>query len=163
MYSYGFLKIIVLFIYIPTPPPLFGSPSGFLTTFLLQLPLRRCSPLYPPQPLCRLPLSLGHQNCTGLGSSPLTKTRQGSPLLNNARTSDQPVLVRVSIPAQTSWPRSTWWGKGLFSLFFHIAVHHQRKSGLELKQVRRQELMQRPWKGCSLLACFPWLAKPALL
>ena len=29
---------------------------------------------------------------------------------------------------------SSWGGKGLFSL--HIAVHHQRKSGLELKQVR---------------------------
>jgi hypothetical protein len=29
---------------------------------------------------------------------------------------------------------------------FHIAVHHQRKSGLELKQVRKQELMQRPWR-----------------
>jgi hypothetical protein len=27
---------------------------------------------------------------------------------------------------------------------FHIAVHHQRKSGLELKQGRKQELMQRP-------------------
>jgi hypothetical protein len=27
---------------------------------------------------------------------------------------------------------------------FHTAVHHQRKSGLELKQVRKQELMQRP-------------------
>jgi hypothetical protein len=25
-----------------------------------------------------------------------------------------------------------------------LAVHHQRKSGLELKQVRKQELMQRP-------------------
>jgi hypothetical protein len=27
---------------------------------------------------------------------------------------------------------------------FHIAVDHQRMSGLELKQVREQELMQRP-------------------
>jgi hypothetical protein len=26
---------------------------------------------------------------------------------------------------------------------FHIAVHHQRKLALELKQVRNQELMQR--------------------
>jgi hypothetical protein len=26
----------------------------------------------------------------------------------------------------------------------HIAIHHQRKSGLELKQVRKQELIQRP-------------------
>jgi hypothetical protein len=48
--------------------------------------------------------------------------------------------------------------KGLFSLHFHIAVHHQRESGLELKQVRKQELMQRPWKDVPY-----WLASPGLL
>jgi len=42
--------------------------------------------------------------------------------------------------------KASWGGKGLFSLHFHIAVHHQRKSGQELKQVRKQELMQRPWR-----------------
>jgi hypothetical protein len=37
---------------------------------------------------------------------------------------------------------------------FHIDVHHQRKSGLELKQVRKQELMQRPWRDVPYcLAC----------
>ena len=41
----------------------------------------------------------------------------------------------------------------LFSLPFHVAVHHQRKSGLELKQVRKQELMQRPWRDVTY-----WLA-----
>jgi hypothetical protein len=40
----------------------------------------------------------------------------------------------------------------------HIAVHHQRKSGLELKQVWKQELMQRPWRDVSY-----WLASPGLL
>jgi hypothetical protein len=68
------------------------------------------------------------------------------------------VLVRVSIPAQTSWPRSSWGGKGLFSLNIHIAVDHQRKSGLELKQVRKQELMQRPWRDVLY-----WLASPGVL
>jgi hypothetical protein len=29
---------------------------------------------------------------------------------------------------------ASWGGKGLFSLHFHSAVHHQRKSGLELTQ-----------------------------
>jgi hypothetical protein len=54
---------------------------------------------------------------------------------------------------------TSWGGKNLFSLYFHIAVQHQRKSGLELNQVRKQELMQRPWRdGCSLLACFPLLS-----
>jgi hypothetical protein len=51
-----------------------------------------------------------------------------------------------------------WGGKGLLSLLFHTAVHHQRKSGLELKQIRKQELMQRPWRNVSY-----WLASPGLL
>jgi hypothetical protein len=29
---------------------------------------------------------------------------------------------------------------------YHIAVNHQRMSRLELKQVRKQDLMQRPWR-----------------
>jgi hypothetical protein len=41
---------------------------------------------------------------------------------------------------------------------FHIAVNHQRKSGLELKQVRKQELIQRPWRDILY-----WLAQPGLL
>jgi hypothetical protein len=53
---------------------------------------------------------------------------------------------------------TSWRGKGLLSLLFHTAVHHQRKSGLELKQVRKQELMQRPWRDVP-----SWLASPGLL
>jgi hypothetical protein len=53
---------------------------------------------------------------------------------------------------------ANWGGKGLFSLYFHTAVHHQGKSGLELKQIRKQELMQRPWRDVLY-----WLAQPALL
>jgi hypothetical protein len=41
---------------------------------------------------------------------------------------------------------------------FHIALHHQRKPGLELKQDRKQELMQRQWTDVTY-----WLAPPALL
>ncbi len=41
---------------------------------------------------------------------------------------------------------------------FHIAVHHRKKSGLELMQVREQELMQRPWRDVLY-----WLASPGLL
>jgi hypothetical protein len=53
---------------------------------------------------------------------------------------------------------ASWGGKGLLSSHFHIAVHQQRKSGLELKQVRKQELMQRPWRDVLY-----WLASPGLL
>ena len=41
---------------------------------------------------------------------------------------------------------------------FHIAVNHQRKSELELKQVRKQELKQKPWRDVPY-----WLASPDLL
>jgi hypothetical protein len=35
--------------------------------------------------------------------------------------------------------KTSWGGKGLFSLHFHIAVHHQRQSGQELKQGKNLE------------------------
>jgi hypothetical protein len=49
-------------------------------------------------------------------------------------------------------------GKGLFSVHFHITVDHQRKSGLGLKKVRKQELMQKPWRNAAY-----WLASPGFL
>jgi hypothetical protein len=80
-------------------------------------------------------------------------------------------LASDSVPATTPSPvlgflflykhhdqEANWGGKGLFGLYFHTAVHHQRKSGLELKQVRKQELMQRPWRDVTY-----WLASPGLL
>jgi hypothetical protein len=53
---------------------------------------------------------------------------------------------------------ASWGGKGLFSLQFYIAVHHQKKPGLEFTQVRKQELMQRPRRDVTY-----WLASPGLL
>jgi hypothetical protein len=53
---------------------------------------------------------------------------------------------------------ASWGEKDLFTLHFHTAVYHQRKSGLECKQVRKQELMQRPWKDVPY-----WLAQLAFL
>jgi hypothetical protein len=41
------------------------------------------------------------------------------------------VLVRVFLHKHHD-QEASWGGKGLFSLHFHIAVHHQRKSGQEL-------------------------------
>ena len=40
---------------------------------------------------------------------------------------------------------------------FQIAVDHQRKPGLELKHVRKQDLMQKPWRDISW-----WFASPGL-
>jgi hypothetical protein len=49
--------------------------------------------------------------------------------------------------------------KRVYSAYtFHIVVDHQRTSGLELRQVRKQELMQRPWRDGLY-----WLASLGLL
>jgi hypothetical protein len=44
------------------------------------------------------------------------------------------------------------------SYTLHTAVDHQRITRLELKQVRKQELMQRPWRDALY-----WLASTSLL
>jgi hypothetical protein len=56
---------------------------------------------------------------------------------------------------------ANWGGKGLFSMYFHIAVYHQMKSGQELTQGRNLEAgaVAQAMEGCYLLACFPWLAQ----
>lgn len=54
---------------------------------------------------------------------------------------------------------ASWRGKDLFSLHFHIAVHHQRKSGLELTQGRNLDT----GPGGFLLGCFLWFAQLAFL
>jgi len=49
---------------------------------------------------------------------------------------------------------ASWGGKGLFSLHFHIAVHHHRKSGQEFTQGRNSEAGAdaEAMEGCYLLA-----------
>jgi hypothetical protein len=48
--------------------------------------------------------------------------------------------------------------KGFIQLTIPYCCLSPRKSGLELKQVRKQELMQRPWRDVLY-----WLASPDLL
>jgi hypothetical protein len=60
---------------------------------------------------------------------------------------------------------ASWGGKGLFSLHFHIAVHHQGSKEVKTGTQAGQETGAdaEAMEGCSLLACFPWLAQPAFL
>ena len=59
---------------------------------------------------------------------------------------------------------ASWGGEVLCHLYFHIAVHHQWKSGLELTQGRNldagvdAEAMER-----CCLDCFPWPAQLVFL
>ena len=68
------------------------------------------------------------------------------------------VLVRVSIRAQTSWPGSKLGRKVFIRLTFPYCCWSPKDAGLELKQVRKQELMQKPWRDVLY-----WLASPGLL
>ena len=69
------------------------------------------------------------------------------------------VSVRVSTAAQNIMTKKQVGEERVYSAYtFHIPVYHQRKSGLELKQDRKQELMQRPWRDVTY-----WLASPGLL
>ena len=48
-----------------------------------------------------------------------------------------PTCLRVFVATETQ--QASWGRKGLFVLHFHTPVHHQRKSGQELKQGRHLE------------------------
>ena len=64
--------------------------------------------------------------------------------------------LRVSIPGQNIMTKSKLGRKGFIRLTLLYCCSSQRKSGMELKQVRKQELMQRPWRDVLY-----WLASPA--
>jgi hypothetical protein len=75
---------------------------------------------------------------------------------NNQGYTEKPCLEKNK--QKQKQKEASWGGKGLFSLHFHTVVYYQRKSGLELEQVMKQELMQRPWRDVTY-----WLASPSLL
>jgi hypothetical protein len=66
------------------------------------------------------------------------------------------VIVRVYSCTKNHDQEASWVGKGLFSFHFYIDTH--QKSGLQLKQVKKQELMQRLWSDVTY-----WLASAGLL
>jgi hypothetical protein len=53
--------------------------------------------------------------------------------------------------------------KGFIQLTLPYCCSLPRKSGLEIKQVRKQELMQRPWRDVLYWLAFHWLAQLAFL
>jgi hypothetical protein len=62
------------------------------------------------------------------------------------------VIGRIYLRCNEITQIKAGWGKtGLFSLHFHIAVHHQRKSGQELKCGRNREAgdaTEATWEFC---------------
>ena len=73
------------------------------------------------------------------------------------------VLIRVSIAEEKYHdPKAGWGGKGLFGFHFQITVHHQKKSGQDLKQDRilRAGTDAEATEGCCFLACSLQIAQP---
>jgi hypothetical protein len=70
------------------------------------------------------------------------------------------VSDRFSILAQNIMTKKQVGEERVSAYSSTFAVFHHKKSGLELKQVRKQELMQRPWRDITVLlplacsACF---------
>jgi hypothetical protein len=73
------------------------------------------------------------------------------------------VLVRVSIPAQTSQRRSKLGSKGFIQLTLSILLFITKEVRDETQAGQEAGADAEAMEGCSLLACFPWLAHPALL
>ena len=73
--------------------------------------------------------------------------------------------LRVTIAVKNHRDLSHSRRKALFALCFHITVHHERKSGQEIKQGRNLEAGAgaEATDGFYLLACSSWLAQPAFL
>ena len=69
-----------------------------------------------------------------------------------------PVLVRVSIPGQNIMTKKQLGRKGFIQLTLPYCCSIPRKSGLKLKQVSKQELMQKPGRAVPY-----WLASSGLL
>jgi hypothetical protein len=68
------------------------------------------------------------------------------------------ILVRVSVAVRKHHDhKASWGGKGLFSLYFHIAIHHGRKPGQKLEQEQGRSLEAEAdvesMEGHCLLAC----------
>jgi hypothetical protein len=73
------------------------------------------------------------------------------------------VLVRVSIPAQTSWQRSKLGRKGFIQLMFPHCCSSLKevRTGTPAGQEAGADV--EAMEGCFLLAYFPWLAQLAFL
>jgi hypothetical protein len=107
--------------------------------------------LYQPEGLrCPFLLHCGVLDSTGLGYA--IRMLVGSTGLKGY------VLVRVSYSCTNIMTKNQLGRKGFIRLTLPYCCSSPRKSGLELKQVRKQKLMQRPWRDVPY-----WLASPGLL
>jgi hypothetical protein len=73
------------------------------------------------------------------------------------------VIVRVSIPAQTSGPRSKLGREEFIQLTFPYCCSSPREVRTGTQAGQKAGADAEAMEGCSLLDCFLWLAQPALI
>jgi hypothetical protein len=73
------------------------------------------------------------------------------------------VSVRVSVPAQTSRPRSRLERKGFVQLTFPRCCSSPKEVRTGTQAGQETGADAEAMEGCYLLACFPWLAQLGLL
>ena len=71
------------------------------------------------------------------------------------------LVVRIYIPAQNIMTKKQVGEERVYSAYTSMLLLITK--GLKLKQVRKQELMQRPWRDVPYWLASPGIAKPALL
>ena len=73
------------------------------------------------------------------------------------------VLVTISVSAQTSWPRSKLGRKGFIQLTLPHCCSSPKEVRTGTQAGQEAEGDAEAMEGCSLLACFSWLAQLAFL
>jgi hypothetical protein len=74
-----------------------------------------------------------------------------------------PVLVRVSIPGQNIMTKKQVGEERVYSACTSILLFITKEVGTGTQAGQEAGADAEAMEGCSLLACFPWLAQPALL
>jgi hypothetical protein len=73
------------------------------------------------------------------------------------------VLVRVSIPGQNIMTKKQVGEKRVYSVYISILLFITKEVRTGTQAGQEAGADAEVMEGCSLLACFPWLAQPALL
>ena len=73
------------------------------------------------------------------------------------------VLVRVSIPGQNIMTKKQVGEERAYSAYISILLFITKEVRTGTQAGQKAGADAEAMEGCSLLACFPWLAQPALL
>jgi hypothetical protein len=91
------------------------------------------------------------------------RAEQGRIHLGIRRLGWDAVLVRVSIPGQNIMTKKQLGKKGFIQLTFPHCCSSLKEVRTEIQAGQEAGADAEAMEGCPLLACFPWLAQPALL